>query len=87
MISDGPHIFVKHRSPEGTLLRSVTIPRYWRHRETRTVVEVRRFMRVIPDMRYRVVFFDATMPIIEQSMDIADFKKEYEPLGNFSSQY
>jgi|FLYN01.1.fsa_nt_gi hypothetical protein len=87
MSSEAPYIFIKHRSPEGTILRSVQIVRYWKHKPTGIVVEIRKFLRVVPDMRFRVVFFDASMPIVEQSMDFEEFKKEYEPVGNFSSQY
>ncbi len=65
---------------------SQTIDRYWRHKKTRDVVEVQRFLRV-DGMHYRVVFRNPEVAHHELSLFLSDFKKEFEPMGNTSSQY
>lgn len=60
-MGDAPYIIMKNRPGAGTHKRSIRIARYWRHKETGNVVEIRRLMNVVPDNYLRVVFFDPTI--------------------------
>lgn len=81
-----PYTIVKHRIPEGTIRHSERIPRYWKSKASGEVVEVRRFLHVVPEYRKKVVFFDQTLKQ-EFSAFLEDFKRDFEPYGNMSDQF
>jgi hypothetical protein len=78
-MSEAPYVFTKHR--EGiTIKRSIRLARYWRHKETGNVVEIRTVQNVVPDQYLRVVFFD---PQIGQeiSMPLKSRPHPFQPPG------
>lgn len=81
-----PYTIVRRRVPEGTIRHDDRIVKYWKSKETGEVVEVRRYLRVVPEQKKRVVFFDPTVNQ-EVSSDLAQFKKDFEPYGNISARY
>ncbi len=94
-----PYVFIRHRETEGTLKRSVRVVRYWKHKETGTVVEIRRMMHVADANYLRVVYFDplinrtVSVPLKQDRPDPFDpsrieraFEKDFEPYGNFSDR-
>jgi len=81
-----PYVIIRHRIPEGTIRHDDRIVRYWKSRETGDVVEVRRYLHVVPERKRRVVFWDPTVKH-ELSASLEDFKRDFEPVGNQSSQY
>jgi hypothetical protein len=81
-----PNIIVRHRTPEGTIDRTQRIDRYWKHKVTGTTVEARRFLRVVPENEFKVVFFDADLGV-ELSLPLDKMRAEYEPIGNLSSKF
>ncbi len=60
--------------------RSVRIERYWIHKETKTVVEIRNLQNVVPDNFLRVVFFDPTIGR-ELSMPLYSRENPFQPPG------
>jgi len=98
-MAESPYIIVKHREG-GTFRRDITIVRYWKHKETGNVVEVRSVKNVVPENYLRVVFFDplikieVSLPLKKDRPDPFDptkiekaFENDYEPYGNFSSRF
>lgn len=84
--NDAPQVFVKHRQSEGTIDRSARCPIYWKHKVTGTTVEARRFLRVVPENEFKVIFFDPDIKV-ELSLPLAKMFEEYEPIGNHSDKF
>ena len=63
-MGDAPFIIIKNR-PGLSHKRSVKIDRFWKHKETGNVVEVRKLQNVVPDNYLRVVFYD---PLIKHEL-------------------
>jgi hypothetical protein len=59
-MTDVPYVFVKNR-PGQTYKRSVRIVRYWKHKVTGNIVEIRRMLNDVDRNQLRVVFFDPTI--------------------------
>ncbi len=74
------YIIKKNRPGGGSFKRSVKIARYWKHKETGTVVEVRNLQNVVPDNFLRVVFFDPTIGR-ELSMPLKTRENPFQPPG------
>lgn len=81
-----PYGIVRRRVPEGTIRHSDRVPRYWKSKETGEVVEVRRYLRVVPEQKKKIIFFDPTVGQ-EVTSDLAQFKKDFEPYGNMSARF
>jgi ribulose bisphosphate carboxylase small subunit len=75
-MGDAPFVIIKNRPGAGTTKRSMRIARFWQHRETGTVVEIRAFRNVVPDNYYRVVFFD---PTIKRELSLPFYKARPHP--------
>ena len=63
-MGDAPYIIIKNR-PGLAHKRSVRIARFWKHKETGNVVEVRTMQNVVPDNYLRIVFYD---PMIKHEL-------------------
>jgi hypothetical protein len=74
-----PYVFVKHR-PGQTYKRSVRIVRYWRHKETGNIVEIRAMRNIVPENYLRVVFFDPTINQ-ELSLPLKTRPHPFQPPG------
>lgn len=81
-----PYGIVRRRIPEGTIRHSDRIDRYWKSRHNGEVVEVRRYLRVVPEHVKRIVFFDPTLNQ-EVTSDYSQFVRDFEPYGNMSSRF
>lgn len=73
-MDEAPYVFVKNR-PGQTYKQSVRITRYWKHKETGNVVEIRRMLQDADRNQLRIVFFD---PMIGRELNMP-FKKGGEP--------
>jgi len=83
--NEAPYTIVRHRTSEGTIYRGIRIVRYWRNKETRSVVEVRRVLRVVPENVIRIVFYDPITPEIPEHSDgLKNFQRDHEPIGNMN---
>ena len=65
----------------GASKRNVRIVRYWKHKETGNVVEIRAMQNVVPDNYFRVVFFDPTIGR-ELSMPLKSRPHPFQPPGS-----
>lgn len=80
-MGDAPYTFVRKSRPGGgQFKRSIRIARYWKHKETGTVVEVRNVQNVVPDNFLRIVFFDPTINR-ELSMPLKTRENPFQPPG------
>jgi hypothetical protein len=59
-MADAPYVFVKNR-PGQTYKQSIRIVRYWKHKETGNIVEVRRVLNDVDRNQLRIVIFDPTI--------------------------
>jgi hypothetical protein len=98
---NGPAIIVKKRPYQPTYRKSVVVePRYWKHKETGTIVEVRELKLDVTENKLIVSFYDPGYGH-ERSMPLKSsrphpffpgeierhFELDYEPYGNSSAQY
>jgi hypothetical protein len=79
-MADSPYVIIKKRDSQGEIMRSIKIARYWKHKETGLVVEVRKLQRVVPDNFLRVVYFDPTINH-ELAMPLKTRENPFQPPG------
>ncbi len=80
-MGDSPYIIIrKNRPGGGQFKRSIKIARYWIHKETKTVVEVRSVQNVVPDNFLRIVFWDPTIQR-ELSLPLKARENPFQPPG------
>lgn len=83
---EAPYVIIKHRAPQGTVRHHQRIDRYWKHKETGTTVEVKKYYVDIDRATTVVTFMDPTVNHT-LSMDEPEFRKKYECVGNISSKF
>ena len=71
----------KFRAKEGRMMYSNRTVRFWKNKETGTVVEIRRAMLVKPENKLRLVYYDETADV-ELSCFYEQMVKTHEPISN-----
>lgn len=66
--------------------KSDVIDRFWKSKETGVTVQVTAYQRVQPEGKRRVVFLDPSIGV-NASCTLAEFKRDFYPVGNLSDKF
>ena len=79
-MADAPYIIIKNRPGIGAHKRSITIARFWKHKELGTIVEVTKVQEVDGSW-LRIIFLDEKVPGVHLSMPLKTRENPFQPPG------
>jgi hypothetical protein len=81
-MGDAPYVFVRKSRPGvGTFRKDIRIARYWKHKETGTVVQVVNVQYVAAEDRLRIIFIDPNVPGVQMAMPLKTRENPFQPPG------
>lgn len=81
-MGDAPYVFVKKSRPgAGSFRKDIKIARYWKHKQTGTVVCVVNVQYVVGEDRLRIIFVDPNVPKMQMAMPLKTRENPFQPPG------